>query len=214
MSLNNPLYTISDIRSTLAYMMEDGYNDRFTFKDNGSVLEVYDEHLFKRVLTCEYVDGHYIMSPFPDTDTDDRLVLKCGPDDQSPWVQLNKWLDAYDTEYKVNDKQYITYLEKKVEKLEQQLNDEHCKLVVSEIELDTLNLDDIELTSEEIDTYIPYRNEIQDILENEGLAENRTNASGEEQLVQVSNAEEIFIAGCEYVLKMIKKNGDKYVKHS
>ena len=37
------------------------------------------------------------------------------------------------------------------------------------------DLDDIELSSEDIDKYIPYRNEIQDILEKEGLAENRTN---------------------------------------
>lgn len=135
---DNPSYSISDIRSTLAYVMEDGYNDRFTFTDNGIIMEVYDEHLANRVLTCEYTDGHYIMSPFPDTDTDDRLVLKDGPDDQSPWLQLNEWLDAYDTEYSVTDKQYIAYLEKKVEKLEQQLNDEHCKLVVAEIERDTL----------------------------------------------------------------------------
>ena len=70
------------------------------------------------------------------------------------------------------------------------------------------DLDEIELTEEEIDKYIPYRNEIQDILEKEGLAENRTNSSGEEQLVQVSTAEEIFSAGCEYVLKLIKKNGE------
>lgn len=68
-------------------------------------------------------------------------------------------------------------------------------------------LDDIELTDEEINEYLPYRNEIQDILEKEGLAENRTNSLGEEQLVQVSNAEEIFSAGCEYVLKLLKRNG-------
>lgn len=70
------------------------------------------------------------------------------------------------------------------------------------------DLDDIELTEEEIDKYIPYRNEIQDILEKEGLAENRTNSHGEEQLVQVSQAEEIFSAGCEYVLKLLKKTGE------
>lgn len=69
------------------------------------------------------------------------------------------------------------------------------------------DLDDIELTDEEIDKYIPYRNEIQDILEREGLAENRTNSSGEERLVQVSTAEEIFSAGCDYVLKLLKRNG-------
>lgn len=69
------------------------------------------------------------------------------------------------------------------------------------------DLDDIELTDEEIDKYIPYRNEIQDILEREELAENRTASSGEEQLVQVSTAEEIFSAGCEYVLKLLKRNG-------
>ena len=69
------------------------------------------------------------------------------------------------------------------------------------------DLDGIELTEEEIDKYIPYRNEIQDILEKEGLAENRTNSAGEEQLVQVSQAEEIFSAGCEYVLKLLKRNG-------
>lgn len=68
-------------------------------------------------------------------------------------------------------------------------------------------LDDIELTDEEIDEYIPYRNEIQDILEKEGLVENRTNSLGEEQLVQVSTAEEIFSAGCDYVLKLLKRNG-------
>lgn len=68
-------------------------------------------------------------------------------------------------------------------------------------------LDDIELTDEEIDKYIPYRNEIQDILEKEGLAENRINSLGEEQLVQVSTAEEIFSAGCDYVLKLLKRNG-------
>ncbi len=68
-------------------------------------------------------------------------------------------------------------------------------------------LDDIELTDEEIDKYIPYRNEIQDILEKEGLVENRTNSLGEEQLVQVSTAEEIFSAGCDYVLKLLKRNG-------
>ena len=70
------------------------------------------------------------------------------------------------------------------------------------------DLDEIELTEEEIDKYIPYRNEIQDILEKEGLAENRTNSFEEERLVQVSTAEEIFIAGCEYVLKLLKKNGE------
>lgn len=69
------------------------------------------------------------------------------------------------------------------------------------------DLDDIELTEEEIDEYIPYRNEIQDILEKEGLVENRTNSLGEEQLVQVSTAEEIFSAGCDYVLKLLKRNG-------
>lgn len=69
------------------------------------------------------------------------------------------------------------------------------------------DLDDIELTDEEINEYLPYRNEIQDILEREELAENRTNSSGEEQLVQVSTAEEIFSAGCEYVLKLLKRNG-------
>ena len=68
-------------------------------------------------------------------------------------------------------------------------------------------LDDIELTDEEIDKYIPYRNEIQDILVREGLVENRTNSLGEEQLVQVSTAEEIFSAGCDYVLKLLKRNG-------
>ena len=68
-------------------------------------------------------------------------------------------------------------------------------------------LDDIELTDEEINEYIPYRNEIQDILEKEGLAENRKNSLGEEQLVQVSTAEEIFSAGCDYVLKLLKRNG-------
>ena len=68
-------------------------------------------------------------------------------------------------------------------------------------------LDDIELTDEEINEYIPYRNEIQDILEKEGLAENRANSLGEEQLVQVSTAEEIFSAGCDYVLKLLKRNG-------
>ena len=68
-------------------------------------------------------------------------------------------------------------------------------------------LDDIELTDEEINEYIPYRNEIQDILEKEGLAENRTNSLGEEQLIQVSTAEEIFSAGCDYVLKLLKRNG-------
>lgn len=69
------------------------------------------------------------------------------------------------------------------------------------------DLDEIELTDEEIDKYIPYRNEIQDILEKEGLVENRTNSLGEEQLVQVSTAEEIFSAGCDYVLKLLKRNG-------
>lgn len=69
------------------------------------------------------------------------------------------------------------------------------------------DLDEIELTDEEIDKYIPYRNEIQDILEREELAENRTASSGEEQLVQVLTAEEIFSAGCEYVLKLLKRNG-------
>lgn len=69
------------------------------------------------------------------------------------------------------------------------------------------DLDDIELTDEEINEYLPYRNEIQDILEKEGLAENRTNSSGEERLVQVSTVEEIFSAGCEYVLKLLKRNG-------
>lgn len=68
-------------------------------------------------------------------------------------------------------------------------------------------LDDIELTDDEINEYIPYRNEIQDILEKEGLVENRTNSLGEEQLVQVSTAEEIFSAGCDYVLKLLKRNG-------
>ena len=33
------------------------------------------------------------------------------------------------------------------------------------------DLDEIELTDEEIDKYIPYRNEIQDILEREELAD-------------------------------------------
>ena len=68
-------------------------------------------------------------------------------------------------------------------------------------------LDDIELTDDEINEYIPYRNEIQDILEKEGLVENRINSLGEEQLVQVSTAEEIFSAGCDYVLKLLKRNG-------
>ena len=69
------------------------------------------------------------------------------------------------------------------------------------------DLDDIELTEEEINEYLPYRNEIQDILEKEGLAENRTSSSGEERLVQVSTAEEILSAGCEYVLKLLKRKG-------
>jgi hypothetical protein len=64
-----------------------------------------------------------------------------------------------------------------------------------------------ELTDEEIEKYIPYRKEIQDILEEEGLAENRTNSAGEEQLVQVSTAEEVFTAGCRYVIGRMKQEG-------
>lgn len=140
-ALNDPPYSISDIKFTLAYMMEDGYNDRFTFTDNGDVLEVYDEHLFKRVLTCEYIDGNYLMRPYPDRGTGDQLVFKGGPDAPTPWLQLNTWLDKYDAEYPVSDKQYIVYLEKRIEKLECQLNDLNCKLVATEIERDILKAD-------------------------------------------------------------------------
>lgn len=62
-----------------------------------------------------------------------------------------------------------------------------------------------ELTEEEIDKYIPYRNEIQDILEEEGLAVNRVNDKGEMCLCQAGTAEEIFKAGCRYVVNLMKK---------
>lgn len=103
----------------------------------------------------------------------------------------------------------VMYMNDKGEWISTSLEGEKMARLMKETTSDNMDdLDDIELTEEEIDKYIPYRNEIQDILEKEGLAENRTNSSGEEQLVQVSTAEEIFSAGCEYVLKLIKKNGE------
>lgn len=64
-----------------------------------------------------------------------------------------------------------------------------------------------ELTDEEIEKYIPYKKEIQDILEEEGLVEPLTFENGEETLCQCATAEEVFTAGCRYVIGRMKQEG-------
>ena len=64
-----------------------------------------------------------------------------------------------------------------------------------------------ELTDEEIEKYIPYKKEIQDILEEEGLIEPLTFENGEETLYQCATAEEVFTAGCRYVIGRMKQEG-------
>ena len=63
-------------------------------------------------------------------------------------------------------------------------------------------MNDVELTEEELDL-IPYRNEIQDILEKENMVEFRDGIG----LVQTSTAEEVFSAGCQYILELLKQKG-------
>lgn len=63
-------------------------------------------------------------------------------------------------------------------------------------------MNDIELTEEELDL-IPYRSEIQDILEKENMVEFRDGIG----LVQTSTAEEVFSAGCQYILELLKQKG-------
>lgn len=63
-------------------------------------------------------------------------------------------------------------------------------------------MNDVELTEEELDL-IPYRSEIQDILEKENMIEFRDGIG----LVQTSTAEEVFSAGCQYILELLKQKG-------
>lgn len=63
-------------------------------------------------------------------------------------------------------------------------------------------MNDVELTEEELDL-IPYRGEIQDILEKENMVEFRDGIG----LVQTSTAEEVFSAGCQYILELLKQKG-------
>ncbi|MBO4516632.1 hypothetical protein J5751_04355 [bacterium] len=63
-------------------------------------------------------------------------------------------------------------------------------------------MNDVELTEEELDL-IPYRSEIQDILEKENMVEFRDGIG----LVQTSTAEEVFSAGCQYILELLKQKG-------
>ena len=64
-----------------------------------------------------------------------------------------------------------------------------------------------ELTDEEIEKYIPYRSEIQNILEEEGLVITRIDDNGSENLCQCSTADEVFTAGCRYVIGRMKQEG-------
>ena len=59
-------------------------------------------------------------------------------------------------------------------------------------------MNEIELTEEELDK-IPNRHEIQDYLEEEGYLETKDG-----NLCQDATVEEIFSAGCEYILKKLK----------
>lgn len=63
-------------------------------------------------------------------------------------------------------------------------------------------MNDVELTEEELNL-IPYRSEIQDILEKENMIEFRDGIG----LVQTSTAEEVFSAGCQYILELLKQKG-------
>lgn len=63
-------------------------------------------------------------------------------------------------------------------------------------------MNDVELTEEELDL-IPYRSEIQDILEKENMVEFRDGIG----LVQTSTTEEVFSAGCQYILELLKQKG-------
>lgn len=64
-----------------------------------------------------------------------------------------------------------------------------------------------ELTDEEIEKYIPYRSEIQNILEEEGMVEPITFENGVESLCQCATSEEVFTAGCRYVIGRMKQEG-------
>lgn len=69
-------------------------------------------------------------------------------------------------------------------------------------------MDEIELTEEELDK-IPNRHEIQDYLEEEGYLETKDG-----NLCQNATVEEIFSAGCEYILKKLKFDKmEKYNSH-
>lgn len=63
-------------------------------------------------------------------------------------------------------------------------------------------MNNVELTDEEMNL-IPYRSEIQDILEKENMVEFRDGIG----LVQTSTAEEVFSAGCQYILELLKQEG-------
>ncbi len=63
-------------------------------------------------------------------------------------------------------------------------------------------MNNVELTEEELDL-IPYRSEIQDILEQKDMVEFRDGIG----LVQTSAAEEVFSAGCQYILELLKQKG-------
>lgn len=63
-------------------------------------------------------------------------------------------------------------------------------------------MNNVELTEEELDL-IPYRSEIQDILEQKDIVEFRDGIG----LVQTSTAEEVFSAGCQYILELLKQKG-------
>ena len=63
-------------------------------------------------------------------------------------------------------------------------------------------MNNVELTEEELDL-IPYRSEIQDILEKENMVEFRDGIG----LVQTSTAEEVFSVGCQYILELLKQKG-------
>ena len=123
-------YTMQEIGSTLEYLIEEGYNDRFSVSVLDSGVIVNDTHMGVGVCSLEYDGQSYFLHPAEDI-VDDIMV----PEDNTPWCELLQFVDLYDVEHPVSKDRYIEYLETRIEHLEDKLSSKHAELIADEIKL-------------------------------------------------------------------------------
>ena len=121
---------MQEIASTLEYLIEEGYNDRFSVSVLDSGVIVNDTHMGVGVCSLEYDGQGYFLHPVEDI-VDSIKV----PEDKTPWSELLQFVDLYDIEHPVSKDRYIEYLETRIEHLEDKLSSKHAELIADEIKL-------------------------------------------------------------------------------